>query len=72
MFLFNTDLCECVKVKIQAGIFSDRPKRVALKYATKQKETGEFYRCINAHLPWIPDGFEAKELTQIIQKSDEP
>lgn len=62
VFLYNTRVFECEEVTIKKGIFSDRPERAALNVQLRSKMTGEFLRCITAHLPWIPDGSGAKEL----------
>lgn len=62
VFLYDTSRFDCTEVTIKKGIFSDRPERAALNMQLQDKVTGEYLRCVTAHLPWIPDGSGAKEL----------
>lgn len=62
VIIYNKERFNCISTEVSAGVFTDRPKRTIMNVLLQDKESDELYRCLTAHLPWIPEGPAAKQL----------
>jgi predicted kinase/endonuclease/exonuclease/phosphatase family metal-dependent hydrolase len=68
VMLYNTERFDCRSIDIKAGIFTDRPKRTIMNVLFEDKESKTLYRCLTAHLPWIPNGPAATQLASYVKE----